>query len=320
MSSTSATPTLARPAAAARTAPRRPWRRRIEPLQALLYLAPAVATIAIWLYVPLVQTFQLSTYQWNLLPFTPKVFVGLENFERLLTLPEMRRGAVNTLIYIVGTLPFSVLVPLAVALLTDQLHPRWRNAYRTLIFVPMIMAPVVVSVIWRWLLHPTNGIVNVGLQNAFGLDPISFFRDTNLAIWTIIFITGWKLLGFSTLIFAAAIANVDRSYVEAAQLDGATRFQVVRHVILPIISPTVLFMGMLSVLLSAQWSFAYINVLTQGGPRQATTNLYYILWEYGFGTFAVGWSAAAAVLLFVTFGLIAWGCLTLIRRYSFYDS
>jgi multiple sugar transport system permease protein len=185
----------------------------------------------------------------------------------------------------------------------------------------MIMAPVVVSVIWRWMLHPTNGLVNVGLQNVFGFDPISFFRNTDVAIWTIIFITGWKLIGFSTLIFAAAIANVDRSYLEAAQLDGASRWRVVvRHVILPIISPTVLFMTMLSILLSAQWSFAYINVLTQGGPRHATTNVYYVLWEYGFGTFAVGWSAAAAVILFVSFGLIAWACLAAIRRFSFYDS
>lgn len=320
MSTRSAPLNVARRAVAVNPAPRRPWRARLEPFQALLYLLPAVVMIGVWLYKPLVETFLLATYQWNLLPTTPKVFVAMENFERLLSLPEMRRATVNTLVYIFGTLPFSVLIPLAVALLTDQLHTRWRNLYRTLIFVPMIMAPVVVSVIWRWLLHPTNGVVNVGLQNAFGLDPISFFRDTRLAIWTIIFITGWKLLGFSTLIFAAAIANVDRSYLEAAQLDGARRGQIVRFVILPIISPTVLFMGMLSVLLSAQWSFAYINVLTQGGPRQATTNLYHLLWVYGFGTFAVGWSAAAAVLLFVAFGLVAWLCLTLIRRYSFYDS
>ncbi len=281
---------------------------------------PALITIGVWIYKPLVQTFQLATYEWNLLPFSPKVFVGLTNFERLLTLPDMQQAAWNTVLYIVGTLPFSVFLPLAIALVTEDLHPRWRATYRALIFIPMIVPPVVASVVWRWLLHPTNGVVNLTLQNGFGLDPISFFRDTNIAIGSIIFISGWKLIGFATLIFAAAIANVDRTLLEAAQLDGANRWQSITRITLPLISPTLLFMALLSVLLSAQWSFAYINVLTQGGPRGATTNLYYLLWQYGFGTFAVGWSSAAGVILFVAFGLLAWVGLALIRRYSFYDA
>ena len=111
-----------------------------------------------------------------------------------------------------------------------------------------------------------------------------------------------------------------RKLLEAAQLDGANRWQSITRITLPLISPTLLFMALLSVLLSAQWSFAYINVLTQGGPRGATTNLYYLLWQYGFGTFAVGWSSAAGVILFVAFGLLAWVGLALIRRYSFYDA
>jgi multiple sugar transport system permease protein len=293
--------------------------RLLENLQPYFYLLPALLMIGLWVYRPLLQTIELSFFQWNLLPFSPKVYVGWENYQRIVTLPEMRQALTNTLIYIVGILPLSVFLPLIIAVLTDNIRGRFREFYRALIFLPMIMAPVVVSVIWRWILHPFHGIVNVYL-NQLGIGTINFLRDPRLAIWTIIFITGWKLLGFSTLIFSAAIANINKDYIEASQLDGANGWQRLWYITLPLVSPTTLFMLMLSVLLSAQWSFAYINVLTQGGPQNATTNVYYLLWRFGFGTFAVGWSSAAAILLFVGFGIIAYIFTRLNRRYAFYDS
>ena len=311
------TPTLPKPHKATRLSRHRIRWNRLTPY---LYLLPALLSIGVWIYLPVVQTLELSFFEWNLLPTTPKVFVGWQNYQRLLDLPEVRQALWNTVIYMLGLMPLAVLIPLAVAILTENIQGRLRNLYRALVFVPMIMAPVVVSIIWRWLLNPAQGIVNITLQEVFSLGPINFLRDEKWAIWTIIFITGWKLIGFSTLIFSAAIANVDRSYLEAARLDGAGEWQIVRRITLPLISSTVLFISMLTVLLSAQWSFVYINVLTQGGPRNATTNIYHLLWQYGFGSFAIGWSSAAAILLFVGFGLLAWGCLRLIQRYAVYET
>lgn len=309
-------PALVPDRAAARPAPRR---ARRFPWRPYLYLLPAVLTVGVWVYWPLLGTLRLSLYEWNLLPTTPPVYVGAENYRQLLGLPEFGRALWNTLLYTLGVLPLAVLLPLAVALATQGLAGRARDVYRALVFVPMVMAPVVVAVVWRWLLHPTHGLVNHALA-ALGTEPLNFLRDERLALWTIVFITGWKLLGFSTLLFAAAITNVDRSLVEAARLDGATEAQVARRVVLPLISPTVLFVTLLTVLLSAQWTFASINVLTQGGPLHATTNIYHLLWEYGFSNFSVGWSAAAAALLLVGYGLIAALGLRLTRRYAVYDT
>lgn len=294
--------------------------RQWTTLQPYLYLLPALLTIALWIYKPLVETFQLSFFEWNLLPTAPKTYVGMDNYERILTLPEMERALGNTVIYILGVLPLSVVLPLIVAIFTDTISRRWRSIYRTLIFVPMIMAPVVVSIIWRWILHPTQGVLNVQLHHWFDLEPINFLRDGGLPVATIIFITGWKLVGFSTLIFSAAISNVNRDYLEAAAIDGASYWQSVRFIVLPLLSPTILFMTTLSVLLASQWTFAYINVLTQGGPLGATTNVYYILWEFGFRSFSVGWSSAAAMIMFVVFGGLAAMLLGLSRRFSFYDN
>lgn len=284
-----------------------------------LYILPAVATFVIWIYEPLARAAWLSFYEWNMLPTSPMNWVGTRNYENILNLPKLWQALRNTGIYIVGLLPLAVLIPLVVAIWTHDLPARWRNFYRALIFVPMIIAPVVAGAVWRWILDPGHGVVNNGIE-AMGGKAISFLANPNYAIWTIIFITGWKLVGFSTLILSAANANINPSLIEAARMDGASKWQIIRDIRLPLLSSSVLFLVMMTVLLGAQWSFAYINVLTQGGPLGSTTNIYYLLWDFGFSSLSVGWSSAAAMLLFAGFGILAWVLFKLIDRYSFYDN
>jgi multiple sugar transport system permease protein len=269
-----------------------------------LLLAPAFATLGAWIYWPLLEALRLSFYEWNLLPTSEPVFVGLDNYRNLLALAELRVAAWNTVVYTLGLLPLTVGLPLLIALLTRETVGRAGAFYRAVIFVPMMIAPVVVAVVWRWLLNPDHGIVNKLLLGA-GLPAIRFLQDADTAIWTIIFITGWKLVGFSTLLLAAAMTGIESSLIEAARIDGASERQIARRIVIPLVAPTTIFLTVLTVLHGAQWSFVYVNVLTQGGPRNATTNLYYLLWEYGFSTFAIGWSTAAGMLLFAAFAVFA---------------
>lgn len=285
----------------ARPAGRFAWPGWLAPV---LFLAPAFGTLGLWIYWPLIETFRLSFYEWNLLPTSDPEFVGLANYRNLLALAELKAAAWNTVLYTLGLLPLTVALPLLVALMTREAVGRAGPLYRALIFVPMVIAPVVVAVVWRWLLNPEHGIVNTLIGRA-GFGPIRFLQDADTAIWTIIFITGWKLMGFSTLLFAAAMTSIDRAMIEAARMDGAREGQIARTIVIPLVAPTTIFLTVLTVLHGAQWSFVYINVLTQGGPRHSTTNLYYLLWEYGFSTFAIGWSTAAGMLLFVAFSLFA---------------
>lgn len=284
-----------------------------------LYILPATLTFAVWVYEPLLRAFELSFYDWNMLPTSPKTFVGWGNYVNILSLDKLWQALANTGIFILGLWPVAVLVPLAVAIHTEDLPGRSRNIYRALIFVPMIIAPVVAATVWRWLLDPAHGVVNLLVQR-LGFAPVDFLAEPRFAIWTIIGITGWKLVGFSTLIFAAANANINPSLIEAARMDGAGRWAIIRDIRLPLLSSNVLFLTMMTILLGAQWSFAYINVLTQGGPLGATTNIYYLLWDFGFSSLSVGWSSAAAVLLFLAFGVIAFLLLRMIDRFSFHDN
>ena len=127
----------------------------------------------------------------------------------------------NTWLYMRGLVPFAVLAPFAIAIYTQDLPARWRDLYRGLIFVPMIIAPVVAASVWRWLLDPGHGVINLGLK-AIGLWPVAFLSDPRGAIWSIIGITGWKLIGFATLIASAANAAINPSLIEAARMAGAS--------------------------------------------------------------------------------------------------
>lgn len=284
-----------------------------------LYLAPTLAVLFVWIYLPLFQAVQLSFTQWNMLPTATPRPVGWENYRNLLALPELRQAAWNTLWYVLGLLPLSVLVPLAVAILTQDLGGPLRNLYRALIFIPMIVPPIVAAVLWRWLLNEDYGLVN-RIITALGADPVSFFQNPDIALWTMVWITGWKLMGFATLLLSAANGTIDPGYVEAARMDGATRWQIVRDIRLPLLSPTILLLTMMTILFGAQWSFVYINAITDGGPLGSTTNVFFLMWKYGFQTFSAGWSATAGVMTFVMFGLIALALLTLSRKLAFHDN
>ena len=135
---------LPRRAAAPR---RRSARWRVSPW---LYMAPAIVTLVVWIYWPLVDAFRLSFYQWNMLPTSPQIFVGWENYQRIFALPKFWQALRNTGIYVIGLLPLAVLIPLVLAIYTHDLPARSRNIYRAIIFVPMIIAPVVGAAVWRW--------------------------------------------------------------------------------------------------------------------------------------------------------------------------
>lgn len=293
-------------------------RLKLSTIEPWLYLAPALIILATWVYVPLLQAFELSFYEWNMLPRSQPRYVGLANYQNLVTLPDMQRAVLNTILYTFGLLPLSVGVPLAIAIITADLRGPMRNIYRAIIFVPMIVAPIVAAIVWRWLLNEDHGLVNAWLQG-LGFDTIGFLRDPQVALWTLVWITGWKLIGFSTLLFAAADSAISPAYYEAARMDGANRWQILRDIRLPLLSPTILLLTMMTILFGAQWSFVYINALTGGGPLGSTTNVYYLMWEYGFMTMSAGWSTAAGVLVFSVFGLVSLICLTAMKRLAVYD-
>ena len=301
--------------------PRQQLRQFVKALNPLWFMLPALVLMCMWSYIPLIRTVYYSFVEWNLLPTSEPVWVGWRNYGLLFAHPDFGQAVMNTLLYILGMLPFSVILPLVLAIATERMSDRARNAYRALFFLPMVMPPVATSVVWRWLFHPTNGLINQTLIGIGAVDRgINFFTSDSFAMFSIILIAGWKMIGFSTLMFSAALTGIDKSYYEAANVDSVPRLRQTMTITLPLISPTVVYMVMLSILFTAQWTFVYINELTQGGPAGATTNIYYLMYVYGMKSFNVGLSSAAAILFFVLFGVIALLMTQFNRKIAFFDN
>jgi multiple sugar transport system permease protein len=280
-----------------------------------LYLAPALILLVVWTYRPLVQAVQLSTVSWNLLPASPMKSVGTDNYRKLFELPALGDAVWLTVVLIIGLLPFTLVVPVVIGFAMRGVSVRSSRIYQGFIFAPFLVAPVAGAAVWRWLLDPSGGIIN----RVLGTDH-NWIYDKNTAQLAIIVITGWHLIGFAVLAVAAGLAGISSDYDEAAQLDGATRLQIGVRITMPLLSPTLVFLTLMTILLSAQWSFPLIDTLTQGGPAGATTNIYYLLWDYGFHSFNAGLSAAAGIVLFLGFGVVAGFLVWLSERITFHDN
>jgi multiple sugar transport system permease protein len=304
---------------ATRVARRPVGRRLLGALPPYLYLLPLFVGLAIWIYRPLVQTAVFSFDSWNLLPTSSPVFVGWKNYLHVLTLPQLGPALATTGLYLGGMIVAGVLLPVIVGTVVNSVGPRARLTYRALIFVPVLLAPVVVAAIFGFLLAPQDGLITQAVA-LFTTPPANWFTDPDAARWSIVMMSAWKVLGVSVLIVGAGIAGVDPVYHEAAQIDGASRGQAFRRLTLPLLSPTILFLAITAVLLSSQAIFPLINSTTLGGPAGASTDIYYLLYTYGFTSFDVGTASAAAVLFFLAFGVIAVVCIRLLDRWSFHDN
>jgi multiple sugar transport system permease protein len=297
----------------------RSWKRLAPKLVPYLYLLPAVVLLIVWIYKPLAENIGLSVYNWNMIPTSPKTPVGMDNYKQVLSLPELHQALRNTVVYIVAFLLFSLVVPVMVGLICRRVTGRAKTIYQALIFVPFLVTPVASSAIWRWLFNPDGGVIPK-VTSSLGYDLGNVFRDPTMAIVGVIVIVGWQLLGFGVLVVSAGLAGINTDYSAAAALDGASQATITRRIILPLLSPTLVFLALMTILLGAQWAYPVLDILTQGGPNGATNNIYYLLYQFAFQNFDAGMSAAAGTLFFVGFAMVALVFVWLSDRLSFYDN
>lgn len=268
-------------------------------------VAPAVIMYGVFTVYPIFRQFEISFFNWHIFPGASNPFVGLSNFEQLFRDPVVARAALNSLLYIVVTVPAQMAIGLfAAAILTDRLpgNALWRAA----VYIPVVTSWVVVSYIFAYIFSSQGGIMNA---------VAGFFAGHTVAVpwtaetWTgnvVIWLIGiWKGVGWSFIIFLAALDGVPRQLLESARIDGATERRVWRHVVLPSIRPAVTFVTVLLVIGAAQ-VFTQVYLVTQGGPYNSTQALMSYMYQVAFKDFEFGYAAAMASLLAVVlFGFSA---------------
>jgi multiple sugar transport system permease protein len=235
-----------------------------------------------------------SVFKWNIIQGT-LTFIGGANFERLLNSAEVADIARTTVLFGLGFVPATVVGGLVVALAVNS-RSRWFIGLRAAYFVPVVISLAAWTLVWRLLLAP-DGPVN-GLLQVLGQAPVLWLREAGVALAALIAVQFLKSLGYSMVLFLAALQTVPRDLLDAVRVDGANRWQSFRSITLPLIAPFTLMVTILLTIASFK-TFALIQLMTRGGPGHATTVLSYYIYQQGLQLFEMGYASAVAVVLFV---------------------
>jgi multiple sugar transport system permease protein len=267
---------------------------------AWLFLAPALILIGCFFFLPVAASLLLSFTDFDIYAIadpTNMRLVGPRNYSELLASPMFWTALKNTLYFVVVGGPLTVVVSLGAALLVNARLVRFKSLFRTLYFAPFVTTLVAVAIVWRYLYHPEYGLLNYAL-GVFGIGPVDWLGDPRWAMPAIILLAVWKNFGYHMLIFIAGLQAIPEELYEAAYLDGAGPWRRFRHVTLPMLGPTLAFVGLITMIGFFQL-FAEPYVMTQGGPLRSTTSLVLLMYEEGFRWWRMGYAAAVAFVLFL---------------------
>ncbi len=268
--------------------------RRSSPL-AWALLIPTLTVLSIFVLYPALQSFLLS-FQ-DVEPFSKRsFFIGFENYKVLLNSPDYWQNIKVTFFFLLMTVIPGLVVSLTVAVLLDA-NPFFQNAFRTLFLLPVAISSSMAAMLWIFIYNPTAGFLNYTLA-ILGVHGPNWLADPNYALCAVAVATVWKEVGFNVIFFLAGLTAIPTELKEAAELDGASGWQTFRHVTLPLLSPTLFFVSVVSVINSLQ-SFGQIHILTTGGPMGETTTLVYSLYRDAFVKFRTGLASSEAVVLFL---------------------
>ena len=285
---------------------RQHWRRHSA---AYLFLAPSCVILLVFVAYPIVQSFWMSLHNWTF--FSSKhQWVGLANYRELIHDSRFWNALKNTAIYTAFAVPLQVGLGLALAVALRRAAPM-NKFFRSIYFFPVISAFATMGIVWKFLLDPTIGIVPHALTS-IGFPSADFLQSTTWALPWIIVVGVWKSVGFSMVIFLAALQDVPETLLEAATLDGAGPWTRFRRVTLPLLRPSMLFAVVISVIASMQL-FDLVYVMTRGGPLFHTETLVTYLYEVGFQDYRSGYAAAISWVLFLLIMLLSFAQLRLFR-------
>ncbi len=312
-------------------------KRLFRVLGPYIYLLPAVVIIFLFRFLPMLYAFRVSFYRWGMAG--AERFLGFGNYVNIVRDANFWQAFGNTIYFSLGVVPASLFLSLFIALLLHQ-KIKGMRFFRTVYFLPVITSIIAVSMVWKWIYHPQVGLANT-ILNSIGLGGLEwlsewrgllqmFFERLNcgfplkgpsLALFSLIIVSVWKGLGYNVVLFLAGLENIPRQYYEAARVDGASRWQVFRHVTWPLLSPTTFYVLIMTTIISFQM-FAYVWMMTgppAGGPLGTTNVLVYYLYDYAFNFSRYGYGTAAAFILFIIVLTLTLVQRKFVERRVFYD-
>lgn len=254
------------------------------------FIAPALLGTLVFILIPVVFSFALSFCKWDLL--LPIKFAGLENYKTILSSSSFSLILKNTFVFAISTAVISLVIPLVLANVINS-KIRGSEFFKTAYFLPFITPMIVVALVWEWIFDPNNGLLNYVLRSH-----INWLYDTHTAMIALIIVSSWKLIGYNMVIFLSGFSSINQNVFEAAKIDGASPIKTFFQITLPLLSPTVFFVLIITTISSFQ-VFDLIYLMTQGGPMESTNVLVYWIYKNAFEFFNIGEASAGAYVLFL---------------------
>ena len=254
------------------------------------FLAPAVLGTFIFIIIPICFSFYLSYCDWDLLQDIK--FVGLTNYKALFNSNSFYLILKNTFIFAISTALIGLILPLILASILNN-KIRGTEFFKTAYFLPFITPMIVIAIVWEWIFDPNNGLLNYILRTN-----INWLYDTQTAMIAIILVSAWKLIGYNMVIFLSGFSTINQNVYESAKIDGASPIDTFFKITLPLLSPTIFFVLVITTISSFQ-IFDLIYLMTQGGPLDSTNVLVYWIYKNAFEFFNIGKASAGAYILFL---------------------
>ncbi len=277
------------------------WQQIYRARWAYLFLAPALLFYGVFLLYPLAQGLYLSLFQVGLSPV--RKYVGLDNFVRLAADEKFRKAVLNTLVFVLGVVPAALGLSLSIALLIQPLSARVQAFYRMAFYLPGVAGGVILALVWLWISQPTYGLLNY-LLGTLGIPPVAWLGSVETALPCLMFVVLTWILGQPVILFVAGLNAIPAELTEAARLDGAAGGTMLRRITLPMLRPTVLFV-LITQTIGVMQVFVVVNVMTQGGPANATQTLVFRIYETAFSFYEYGYASAMGVVLLAIVAVIA---------------
>jgi multiple sugar transport system permease protein len=279
------------------------------------FAGPALMILAVFFFLPVLAAFVMSLTDFDLYALTDLDnlrWVGFKNYADLLHEPLFWKSLGNTFYFVLLGVPASLGLSLGAAMLVNSKVARFSSFFRTMYFAPVVTTLVAVAVVWRYILHTRYGFLNYTLS-WFGIDAIDWQGDPHWSMPSIVLLAVWKNFGYNMIILLAALQGIPEDLYEAARIDGASGWQLFRHVTVPSLAPVLTLVSILTMTGYFQL-FAEPYVMTEGGPLQSTLSVLYFMYDEGFKWWSLGRASAVAFLLFVLMFAITLVQLRLSRR------
>lgn len=277
------------------------------------FLAPSLLVLLAFSIGPMLGTVWVSFQEWNLI--RDAQFIGFGNYRELWGDDDFRRALWNTLYYLVGYLPLVTVGGLGLALLVNS-KLRGVALFRAMYFLPVVTSWVVVALLWKWLLNPTDGLVN-WLLGLVGIDGPGWWTSRTWAMPSVILASAWKDLGFVMVILLAGLQSIDESLYEAAKIDGANAWDRLRSITIPMLTPSLFFVTVISLINGFQ-VFDQVWVMTDGGPAGSSTVVVEQIVKNTFSFGRAGYASAMSVVLFLIILLVTAIQMRMQKRWVFY--